>query len=462
MQINRAKELLRNVVENLLNANGLKKGVMMLIGEYGFEPEELVRDFGVTSEDMELVTGVKIKDTIMVTVYRDTCDPGFNGDDNIAEIEVDRAELFKFFVNMVASDSANDATSDEDRFAEWLDSYTADDTDGLYDYIGGFNSGSLKQFFVDAYNAKSEKLTESFTSGGAVSPSYEAKVSFDEYANADELVGYYISHYGDDAFKTWLTSSTRPNAMIADKVSEVTRILKNLYGTGCYGAGSEACLNFCTGCSCENKEEEERYKPTQLTDEPGYDLPYAIWDKEVNTELVGTDGTMFLYKTWDEAKKAADDLNKELKAFHEQEQAEYEAERNSRFDNGYGSYIYFDVKICLDADFLLNRALKRDGYDIAQDVKDTVMQTEYYCEQIHKEMEERNILSEYIDLFDCADTDVIIDKYCNIDTESITFDYDEAACSVYDRNQCWFKVPVSFNLEKYIRVMDQGNEEASA
>lgn len=56
---------------------------------------------------------------------------------------------------------------------------------------------------------------------------YYANMSFEEEANAEEVVGYYICYHGDDALKDWLSNTEDIKLSIQDK--EVDRILKRLY-----------------------------------------------------------------------------------------------------------------------------------------------------------------------------------------------------------------------------------------
>lgn len=256
MNNKRAMELLNNVVNYVAMGTDSNEQIDVLVNRIGFTGEELVKEFNYSKADVEEVTGDEINDKIIVTVYRGAIDPGYEGDDNLMEIEVDRKELFKYFINIVSPSDPKDDTSDEDRFEDWLNEFTADDTDGLYDYIGNFNSGAAKGYFQKLYEDKLGALA----ARGLSFP--EAVQMFETTAKADEMVGKYIALYNNNAQNVWLKKvEYKENQRLyqnndeRSKDAEITRILSNLYGVGCYGAGSEACLNSCTGCdNCKNTE----------------------------------------------------------------------------------------------------------------------------------------------------------------------------------------------------------------
>ena len=238
MKIERAKELLNNLLDNLKTCFTTKEVIGLLICDYGFTANELIEDFGFLKSDVEEAIGEKAKETITVSVYRDTVDPGFNGNDNIAEIEVDRDELFKFFKMFALSSFKGDdkTVSEEGLFEEWLDEYTCDDTEGLYSFIGGRSSGALKSYFVALYDEKWKRFREQAVKDGSIDPDQTANSLFDDSGNADEIVGYYIEHYGDDALDTWMQnlkfyqeSEKDGREAYEEQDKEVTRILNNLF-----------------------------------------------------------------------------------------------------------------------------------------------------------------------------------------------------------------------------------------
>ena len=396
MNKERMKELLTNLVKSVKDTYTNEETIKILVNDYGFEGVELVREFGFLRSDVERVTGDPIIDKISVSVYRDTCDPGFKGDDNVCAILVDRDDLKRYFRGFAAAKYTDKLTTDneDELFEKWLDEYTCDDTDDLYVFVGGRTSGALKSFFTESYFKKHNELYLEADRAGVSDASACADESFADEANADEIAGYYITIYGDDALKTWLKnqslSADDRDERFKENDTEVTRILSNLYGTGCYGAGSYECLNGCTGCDSDcGKKEETKEVP---------------WNEDV--------------------------------------------------------CVYLDVKIPANAKLLLDMAMNKNGYDIKKEVKNVFKGVSYYYDEIRREMEERDILSEYIDLFDCSDPEVIVDKYCTVFTDEAEFDYAESIlCN--DRSDCYFTVPVHFNLSKYIRYMDQGEGDVA-
>ena len=89
-----------------------------------FFKEKLLEMFGVKT------------DTVSITVFKDDVIKGWQGNDNLMEIEVARPVAFAWFKETtLESFKGDDNTSDEGLFDEWLDEYTADGTIGLYDWL---------------------------------------------------------------------------------------------------------------------------------------------------------------------------------------------------------------------------------------------------------------------------------------------------------------------------------------
>ncbi len=105
--------------------------------------------------------------------------------------------------------------------------------------------------------------------------------------------------------------------------------------------------------------------------------------------------------------------------------------------------------------------LFKENFDVKEEAKNFFKNTCYYVSEIHKEMQYIGIMQEYIDLFDCADPEVIFDKYIEVLTNSLEFDYQESKTES-DRAKCYFTVKCRFDVEKYIRIMDQGMPEDDA
>lgn len=58
---------------------------------------------------------------------------------------------------------------------------------------------------------------------------YAAECSLAEDMNAEEVVGYYIYYYGDDALKMWLTNILLLFSNLTPQDKEVTRLLKEVF-----------------------------------------------------------------------------------------------------------------------------------------------------------------------------------------------------------------------------------------
>ena len=285
-------------------------------------------------------------DEIAITVYRETISRDLAGDDNLGTLIVKKDTFMKYFRERVLPYFKGDdeTISEEGLLQEWLDEYTADDTTDLHDFIQAeerkAKTSEDKEYYQKLYKEKYDKLLEEAKRNGVPDPYEWANQTFDDCATAEEIAGYYISWYDDDAFMFWVENSEfyTPSHKAAKEPSEldfgVTRILGKLYdnivvrdiewhipkgtpvssklsevkvipkipnmegstgeeiteaikvylqltyatepkafsfmlpdgrmagyrnwelsstskkdgGTGCYGAGSEPCLNGCTGC----------------------------------------------------------------------------------------------------------------------------------------------------------------------------------------------------------------------
>ncbi len=89
------------------------------------------------------ITVVYRPEMVGVTIYRESCPEYIDTtDDNLAEIEIPKDKLFKWFKENILEDFKGDDTSisEEGLFEEWLDEYTADDTVTLY--------ADMKQFIT--------------------------------------------------------------------------------------------------------------------------------------------------------------------------------------------------------------------------------------------------------------------------------------------------------------------------
>lgn len=117
----------------------------------------------------------------------------------------------------------------------------------------------------------------------------------------------------------------------------------------------------------------------------------------------------------------------------------------------------FNITVIINAVELL-----MNNFDIKEEAKNIFSSVEYYCDTLMDEMSEDGILEEYVDMFGCADPEVLFDNYVTVDVDNVEYNFDEdAADEGQHRDCCFFRVPCSFDLEKYIKYMDQANNEDS-
>ena len=175
---------------------------------------------------------------ILVTVYKDTVIPGSKDDDNLMDIEVDKNILTAYFKERILPSFKGDdkSISDEGLFEEWLSECTADDTDDLWAYIT-----SQKEYYIDLYNKAYDRFLEQAKKDGSANPEDTANELFDETANAGEVVGCYLVYHGDDAYKDWMENLNFYTERSREKQEEfppikkaqdeeVTKILAKLCG----------------------------------------------------------------------------------------------------------------------------------------------------------------------------------------------------------------------------------------
>ena len=83
-----------------------------------------------------------------------------------------------------------------------------------------------KQDYADLYKRRMDEIVRELKD----IPSYDgtqATYEFDETANAEEVVGYYVFNEGDNALKQWLNNIY--GIELTQQDHEVTKILKELY-----------------------------------------------------------------------------------------------------------------------------------------------------------------------------------------------------------------------------------------
>ncbi|MBQ7428400.1 hypothetical protein [Butyrivibrio sp.] len=182
------------------------------------------------------LTPILTDDEIAITVYRETISPDLAGDDHPGTLIVKKDMLMKYFREHILSDFRSDdkTVSDEGLLQEWLDEYTADSTTDLYDFIQSEEKKAKdREYYQKLYDKKYDKLLEEARNKGCPDPESEANEAFNECATAEEVVGYYITWHGDDAFKDWFENSQLYRRERCEIPSEqdraITRILGELY-----------------------------------------------------------------------------------------------------------------------------------------------------------------------------------------------------------------------------------------
>ena len=101
-----------------------------------------------------------------------------------------------------------------------------------------------KSYYLDKFKDKIAKCEEEEKNNahqeGVEYDSSFAQERFDEECNAEEIVGYYIYYYKDDALKTWRENIE--GRVITDEIRDVTRILEYLYTSEPYAISPQTAL----------------------------------------------------------------------------------------------------------------------------------------------------------------------------------------------------------------------------
>lgn len=179
-------------------------------------------------------------DEIGITVYRKTISPDLAGDDNLETLIIKKDMLMKYFNEHILPDFKGDdkTVSDEGLLQEWLDEYTADETTDLYDFIQLEEKRAKdKEHYQKLYNEKYDKLLEQAKNDGLNDPKAWANDTFDEDATSEEVVGYYLTWHGNEAFEDWMENlrfyQSRSGIISPAKREhddKVTKLLEKLFG----------------------------------------------------------------------------------------------------------------------------------------------------------------------------------------------------------------------------------------
>lgn len=83
-----------------------------------------------------------------------------------------------------------------------------------------------KEYYKAKYNKKWKECYVEAVKNGSEDPGYDATIFFDQNANAEEIVGYYLVLHSEDPFRIWLNNVEGIELSEQDK--EVTNILEGL------------------------------------------------------------------------------------------------------------------------------------------------------------------------------------------------------------------------------------------
>lgn len=83
-----------------------------------------------------------------------------------------------------------------------------------------------KEYYKAKYNKKWKECYVEAVKNGSEDPGYDATISFEQDANAEEIVGYYLVLHSEDPFRIWLNNVEGIELSEQDK--EVTRIFESL------------------------------------------------------------------------------------------------------------------------------------------------------------------------------------------------------------------------------------------
>ena len=83
-----------------------------------------------------------------------------------------------------------------------------------------------KQYYIDLFNSKMDELYIKYQDEN--DPSYYATVHFDEYANKEEIVGYYLSSYPTEYLSQFILNLYYNASYVSDNDIDIIRILARL------------------------------------------------------------------------------------------------------------------------------------------------------------------------------------------------------------------------------------------
>ena len=83
-----------------------------------------------------------------------------------------------------------------------------------------------RNYYVQKYEDRMDELYRESKAEGVEDIDYACTMEFDQTANAEEVVGYYLINYEWNPLKGWLENTE--NIELTPQDEEVTRILKEL------------------------------------------------------------------------------------------------------------------------------------------------------------------------------------------------------------------------------------------
>ena len=83
-----------------------------------------------------------------------------------------------------------------------------------------------KEYYIEKYNKRWNECLEETSKSESNDHGYDATILFDETANAEEVVGYYLVNHMKNPLRDWLNNIEGIKLNEQDK--EITRILKRL------------------------------------------------------------------------------------------------------------------------------------------------------------------------------------------------------------------------------------------
>lgn len=84
-----------------------------------------------------------------------------------------------------------------------------------------------RSYYESKYESRMDGIYREMKEEGVEDIDYACTMEFDQTANAEEVVGYYLANYGDNALKEWKANTEDIEMTEQDKT--VTEILEQLF-----------------------------------------------------------------------------------------------------------------------------------------------------------------------------------------------------------------------------------------